>query len=119
MALLVKELIWRYLIQLKPTKRPIFLYASRRSGSTLLMEVICANRGVMFSDQPFGLYTASSATINRLPVFPGGQVVSPDPEEQACARVIHSEAARWRSQGQCTMEDLECLFVICEMIRSV
>ncbi len=58
-ALFLKELVWRYAIRFKPAKRPICLYASRRSGSTLLMEVIGANRGVMFSDQPFGLYIDS------------------------------------------------------------
>jgi hypothetical protein len=81
-AQLVKELIWRYGIRVRPRRRPIFLYAARRSGSTLLMEVICANPGVMFSDQPFGIYTASSANINRLPVFPYGQLAYPDDDEQ-------------------------------------
>jgi hypothetical protein len=51
------------------------------------MEVIGANRGVMFSDQPFGLYTASSANINLLPVFPYGQMAFPDPEEEA---IVHA-----------------------------
>jgi len=45
------------------------------------MEVICANPGIMFSDQPFGLYTASSANINRLPLFAYGQISHPDAEE--------------------------------------
>ena len=86
-ALFAKELIWRYAIHFKPTKRPICLYASRRSGSTLLMEVISVNAGVMFSDQPFCLYTASSANLNRLPLFPYGQLAFPDPEEEA---ILHS-----------------------------
>ena len=77
----LKELIWTYGIQLRPRRRPIFLYGSRRSGSTLLMEVICANPGIMFSDQPFGLYTASSANINRLPLFAYGQIAQPDADE--------------------------------------
>ena len=82
LALLIKELIWRYVVRYAPAKRPICLYASRRSGSTLLMEVICTNRGVMFSDQPFCLYTASSANINLLPLFPYGQIAFPDADEE-------------------------------------
>jgi len=85
-TLFVKELIWRYAIRFEPSKRPICLYASRRSGSTLLMEVICVNRGVMFSDQPFGVYTASSANLNLLPVFPYGQIAFPDAEEELILR---------------------------------
>jgi hypothetical protein len=81
-SLFVKELIWRYAVRYQPTKRPICLYASRRSGSTLLMEIICANRGVMFSDQPFCLYTASSANLNLLPLFPYSQIAYPDAEEE-------------------------------------
>ena len=81
-ALFLKELVWRHGIRFSPTKRPICVYGSRRSGSTLLMEVICANRGVMFSDQPFSIYTASSANINLLPLFPYGQVAFPDDEEE-------------------------------------
>ena len=85
-ALFLKELIWRYAIRFEPSQRPICLYGARRSGSTLLMEVIGVNRGVMFSDQPFGLYTAISANINRLPLFPYGQIAFPDPEEEGIFR---------------------------------
>jgi hypothetical protein len=78
----IKELIWRFAIRLHPRKRPICLYASRRSGSTLLMEMIAVNPGILFSDQPFGVYTASSANLNRLPVFASGQIAYPDDQEQ-------------------------------------
>ena len=79
-ARLVKELIWK-LAAFKPTRQPIALYASRRSGSSLLMEVIAVNAGVLFSDQPFSLFTASSSQINRLPIFPYGQLACPDASE--------------------------------------
>ncbi len=80
-AQMAKELIWRFGVRCRPTKKPICLYASRRSGSTLLMQVIGVNRGVMFSDQPFGLYSISSANINRLPVFAYSQIACPDADE--------------------------------------
>jgi hypothetical protein len=85
-ASLIKELIWRFCVRFEARKRPICLYASRRSGSTLLMEMIGVNRGVMFSDQPFSVYAASSANINRLPLFPYGQVACPDAQEELLLR---------------------------------
>ncbi len=47
------------------------------------MQTIGANRGVMFSDQPFGLYSISSANINRLPIFAYSQIACPDADEAA------------------------------------
>lgn len=85
-ALAVKELIWRYAIRLHPSRKPICIYASRRSGSSLLMQVMSVNPGVLFSDQPFATYTASSANINLLPIFPYGQVAGPDPQEAETLR---------------------------------
>lgn len=79
---MLKELVWSF-VRLRPTKKPICLYASRRSGSTLLMQMIGANPGVMFSDQPFGMYSVSSANINRLPVFAYSQIACPDEDEAA------------------------------------
>ncbi|MCA9192634.1 MAG: sulfotransferase [Planctomycetales bacterium] len=81
----VKELVWSC-VQFRPTKKPILIFGSRRSGSTLLMQMIAANPGVMFSDQPFGLYTMSTATINRLPLFAYSQIACPDDEEAAIIR---------------------------------
>lgn len=81
----VKELVWS-VVRYRPSKTPICIYASRRSGSTLLMQMISANRGVMFSDQPFGLYSISSANINRLPVFAYSQIACPDKDETAIIR---------------------------------
>lgn len=78
-----KELVWRYLVRHRPDGvRPhIAVFSSRRGGSTLLMELLASNPGVGFSDQPFSLYTASQAQIQRLPLFEYGQVIAPDPDE--------------------------------------
>lgn len=84
-AQFVKELVWSF-VRFRPSKRPICLYASRRSGSTLLMQMIASNRGVMFSDQPLGLYSIGSANVNRLPVFAYSQIACPDEEEAAIVR---------------------------------
>jgi hypothetical protein len=79
----IKELIWRLAIRIDPAKPPIFLYASRRSGSTLLMEAIGTNRGVLYSDQPFCIYKASEAQLELLPIFPAGQFAAPDTAEES------------------------------------
>jgi len=50
------------------------------------MQIISANRGVMFSDQPFGIYSISSANINRLLVFAYSQIACPDEDEAAVIR---------------------------------
>lgn len=84
-AQLIKELVWGF-VRFRPKKKPICLYSSRRSGSTMLMQIIGANRGVMFSDQPFGMYSISSANINRLPVFAYSQIACPDEDEAAILR---------------------------------
>lgn len=85
-AQVVKEFIWRYLIRFQPREKPICIYASRRSGSSLLMEMISTNRGVMFSDQPFSAYVATRANLNRLPIFPYGQIAYPDAVEEQSLR---------------------------------
>jgi hypothetical protein len=87
---MIKELVWAF-VRFRPKKKPICLYASRRSGSTLLMQIISSNSGVMFSDQPFGMYSISSANINRLPVFAYSQIACPDEDEAA---ILHNYLQR-------------------------
>lgn len=85
--LFVKEIIWNILTNHKPAgKKNIVLYVSRRSGSTLLMEVIARNKGTTFCDQPFGLYTNSPWNIRFLPLFEYSQVISMDSEEEIMIR---------------------------------
>ena len=62
--------------------KDIFLYASRRSGSTLLMEVIASNKLITYSDQPFGLYTITPWNLNLLPLFEYSQIISLDKKEE-------------------------------------
>ncbi len=91
LASLIKELIWKGLLRFSPRKKPIGVYASRRSGSTLLMETIAVNSGVMFSDQPFSLFTASSANLNRLPILAYGQLACLDRAEEEILAAYISE----------------------------
>ena len=105
--LFVKEIVWNVASLSRPTtstKKNICVYSSRRGGSTLLMQFLAAERGVTFCDQPFGLYTASPFTINRLPLFEYGQVINMDAEEEQLVReyleglmsLRHKANAPWR-----------------------
>lgn len=82
---LVKEVIWATVYRHKPdpSHPTIAIFSSRRGGSTLMMELIAANKGFSFSDQPFGLYTMTCAQLNALPVFAYSQIIAPDPKEWA------------------------------------
>ena len=81
---LSRELIWHVLNRHSPAgKRDIALFGSRRSGTTLLMEVIAANKGVKFSNQPFSIYSASGYQLRWLPIYPDGQPFAmPDEDQQ-------------------------------------
>lgn len=76
-----KETLWRFNRHTPGPRPDIFLFSSRRSGSTWLMEVIAANRGVKYIDQPFCLYSASSAQLRQLPVVDRSKLVSLDDED--------------------------------------
>lgn len=58
-------------------KRDIMLFATRRGGSTWLMEIIAANRGVKYLDQPLSIMTdnLTAAQFRRLPKFEAGELV--------------------------------------------
>ncbi|SDF50315.1 Sulfotransferase family protein [Salipiger thiooxidans] len=67
------------------SKSDIALIGSRRSGSTLLMQVIGHAPGVKSSDQPFALTTATNAQMQHLGWPPGGMFIAPD--EQTTAKL--------------------------------
>ena len=80
---LVRELIWYYLKSHKPgEKKNIALFGSRRSGTTLVMEVLAANKGITFSNQPLSIFSASSHQLRWLPVHKAGQLFNPDADEK-------------------------------------
>lgn len=78
---LLKEGIWSC-CKVRPTKPPILLFSSRRSGSTMLMEAIAANRDVLSMGQPFASYSASSVQLKHMLSFlqPHGHLIYPDDE---------------------------------------
>ncbi|MGE4303761.1 MAG: hypothetical protein AB7E24_06960 [Novosphingobium sp.] len=80
---LVKELIWKYLLKHNPDGNAphVAVFSSRRGGSTMLMELLCTNSCMSFSDQPFSLYTASQAQMQELPLLEYSQIISPDDDE--------------------------------------
>jgi hypothetical protein len=85
----VKEAIWLLTNNHHPGTRPdIALFASRRGGSTWLMELLARNRGVKAIDQPLeattGTLTAGQA--KRIPKFHLGEIVHLDPVTEPIVR---------------------------------
>ena len=76
-----KEAIWSLTRHKKGRKGDIFLFSTRRSGSTLLMETIAANRGVCYIDQPFSLYHAKPDQLSILPIVSGSKYVELSDED--------------------------------------
>jgi hypothetical protein len=76
-----KELLW-YLtcIHEQGPEPNILLFATRRGGSTFLMELIGANRGVRSLDQPFEMSAEfpTAAQVADIPLFEDGQLTSLD-----------------------------------------
>lgn len=78
-----RQAIWETLNRHSSGSKPdIALVGSRRSGSTLLMQIIAQERGLKSIDQPFSLPTATSAQVRHLGLPSGGVHTSSYPEER-------------------------------------
>jgi hypothetical protein len=79
-----KESIWLTVRYRPGPKPPIALFCTRRGGSTWLMEIIGANRGVLPLNQPLEILTPNLTPhqYKRLPKFDMGQIVHPDPSQE-------------------------------------
>jgi hypothetical protein len=83
-----KELVWQAVRYEPGDRRPILLFSTRRGGSTWLMETIAANRGVLPLNQPLEILTPNLTPYQyrRMPKFDRGQIVHPDPDQEADLR---------------------------------
>lgn len=63
---ITKNIIWR-LSSYNLKKKPIFLFAHRRGGSTLLMESIANASNYRYSDQPLSITSNSVNYLTKLP----------------------------------------------------
>ena len=79
----VKEAVWAATSHTPGSKPDIGLFASRRGGSTWLMQVIGSAPGVRSLDQPFSVMTANLTPghYRRIPKYPYGEIVSPAEDE--------------------------------------
>lgn len=85
--LLARDMIWAVANRHHQGTRPnIAVFGSRRSGSTLLMQVISANRGVKSVDQPCCIFSASAYQVRQLPIRDCGQLHQLDDQEQQMIR---------------------------------
>jgi hypothetical protein len=80
----VKELAWLTVRYEPGERRPICLFCTRRGGSTWLMEIIAANRGILPLNQPLEILTPNLTPYQyrRLPKFDKGQLVHPDADQE-------------------------------------
>lgn len=80
-----KESVWLTVRYRQGDRPAIGLFCSRRGGSTWLMEIIGANRGVLPLNQPVEAFTPNLTPYQyaRLPAFDRGVIVHPDAEEEA------------------------------------
>lgn len=87
LKMFIKERIWINLNRHRQGKKKnICIFASRRGGSTWLMELLGSNKGTKYIDQPFSIYSASPIKIKYLPVFEYGQFIHFDREEESIIR---------------------------------
>ena len=82
----VKESIWAFTRHRPGSRKNIALFTTRRGGSTWLMEVIAANRGVRFIDQPFSLFRAAPGHLARLLIPDRSEFITLDAEEEVRVR---------------------------------
>jgi hypothetical protein len=82
---LYKEVVWSFTRHRQGPRRNICLFATRRGGSTWLMETISANRGIRALDQPFSSATGTltAGQFRAMPKFDGGMVIELDDEQAA------------------------------------
>ncbi|WP_222435313.1 hypothetical protein [Puniceibacterium confluentis] len=91
---LLRQLIWEtFNRHTSSGGADIALVGSRRSGSTLLMQVIGHHKGMKSIDQPFSVYTATGPQMEHLPWPAGGFFVQPSGAERG-ALVAYMEAMR-------------------------
>ena len=80
----MRQAIWEAFNKHQPSQgQPdIALIGSRRSGSTLLMQVIAHQKGLKSINQPFSLPSSTSAQMKALNYPAGGVFIAPSAEEQ-------------------------------------
>jgi hypothetical protein len=90
---MAKESVWLTVRYRQGDRPAIGLFCSRRGGSTWLMEIIGANRGVLPLNQPVEAFTPNLTPYQyaRLPAFDRGVIVHPDAEEEAELRAYTDE----------------------------
>lgn len=91
LGLLVKEAIWYLTLRHEPGTRPdICVFASYRGGSTWLMELIAAEKGMRPLNEPLGPWSGAIAQARHMPKYRAGQIVhfDSDKEEAQLTRYV-------------------------------
>ncbi|GLQ34010.1 hypothetical protein GCM10007939_02930 [Amylibacter marinus] len=79
----LKPILWQCFNRHQQGALPnIALVGSRRSGSTLLMQMIAQNAGVKYVDQPFSPFVVLDQARRRHPVLANGPMIAPNASQQ-------------------------------------
>lgn len=82
-AAALKETIWKWSRHTPGSQKDIAIFSTRRSGSTWFMELIAANAGIRYIDQPFSLHHPAPGHARELPPMNHSQFIELDPIEAA------------------------------------
>ncbi len=69
-----KVVVWSFVKHRQGDKKNVLLFATRRGGSTWMMEILGANPGMTFIDHAFSIYTASKHCLSYLPITEDGHI---------------------------------------------
>ncbi len=101
----------------RPFKRPIFIFSTRRSGSTLLTEIIHSQKGVNYSGQPLDFWRYHPYP-ERLPQPYLNKFISLEPEEEQKLKDFFHDllAGRIRVRSQWNILNASYSFVVDRMV---
>jgi glycosyltransferase involved in cell wall biosynthesis len=77
---MIKTIAWSMNRHRPSEKKDIWIFGSRRSGSTLLMQVIAVNPGIKFCNQPLAIRSAGQYDLKLLETLENGPIVELSPE---------------------------------------
>ncbi|NES18730.1 MAG: hypothetical protein F6K41_07310 [Symploca sp. SIO3E6] len=86
----VKRFLYHPSLYRQGEDKNIFLFSSRRGGSTLLAQLISYQQGIRYVDQPFDLFQshtkAGKTKLHYLPAVPNSQFIALSSEEESLVK---------------------------------
>lgn len=82
----IKQTAWRVNRHTPGPKPNICLFATRRGGSTWLMDILSVNRGLRYLNQPFSFFSGPAYLLDYLPVVEASQFIHLEPSDEKQVR---------------------------------